>query len=111
MATSKSSNLQHVPDQNAIRRLLTLFVPGDYMSPTIKAGDAVEVDTTISKWVADGVYLLNIAGQPALRHVQRSANGRFSVWQSSSKDLQESVPKEQLAILGRAVKVWSGKLV
>lgn len=93
------------------RRFLHFIAPSDSMAPNIQPGDVVEIDTAITRVEIEGIYLVDVGwGSPELKRVQRIPGDGVSVWADKAQ-IKETVSRAGLRVLGRAVKVWSGKRV
>ena len=102
-------------------KLMSLLAEYDSMAPTINIGDAVIVDTSITWWAMDGVYLLNFPRQsdtiPATQVLRRviSVSPRDDRYRISCDneyyDGVFEVSGEQLDIAGLAVQTYSSKLI
>jgi len=65
-------------------RVQLITVRGDSMSPSINNGDVVMVDTGISGYDGDGVYLLNLHGSTIIKRLQLLPDGLHVI--STNKD-------------------------
>lgn len=102
-------------------RMMNFVVEYDSMAPTVNMGDMVIVDTSITWWVKDGIYLLNFPRQSdaipetqILRRVRRveHQNDRYQIsCDNQCYDGVFEVTGEQLDIAGLAVKVYSANLI
>lgn len=92
-------------------------VKQDSMGPDIKVGDIVAVDTSITWWVKDGVYLLNFPGlgsvAPATQLLRRvikiPLQDRYVISCDNPRYIREEVDGDDLNIAGIAVEVFSHK--
>lgn len=86
------------------------IVSDESMAPTMEVGDRLLIDTTKKKFETDGVYLVSLGGNNAIRRLKRDIDGsiRISV---------DSIPNHSMAfrdlidveILGKAIYLWNGK--
>jgi phage repressor protein C with HTH and peptisase S24 domain len=94
------------------RRFAIYEVPSDYMAPTFQPDELVEIDTTVTRAHADGVYLIDFShGEPALRRVQVIPGGRVRVYcdRDAGTPHVEECDERRLAILGRATRALHGR--
>lgn len=93
-------------------RLTMYQVPSGYMSPTVEAGDLVEIDTAVGDFDGDGVYLVGFAeGDPALRRIQRIGPGVLRVHCDSTSHAKDDVADGDICILGRATRAMCVKAI
>ncbi len=59
------------------KQLFLYHMPDDTMAPTIQPGDVVIIDGEVT--AGDGLFLAQMAGDHALRRIQRRPDGSFSV--------------------------------
>lgn len=52
-------------------------VDGDSMEPTISFGSLVFCDTSVNKFIGDGIYAVIVAGAILLKRVQKTAGNRY----------------------------------
>jgi phage repressor protein C with HTH and peptisase S24 domain len=98
------------PLQAHPRKRFTVYeVPSDYMSPTMQPGDLVEIDSTVTRAHADGVYLVAFpAGMPALRRIQALlGNNRVRVVCDQDPAAADECDSKDLRILGRATRAMN----
>ncbi len=94
---------------SARRRFVPYVVPSDYMSPTLEAGDVVEIDTSITAIGQDGIYLFEFStGEPALRRAQvvLGAAPSLRVWLSTdcAPECRDEMECRSIRVLGRAIR-------
>lgn len=111
-----------IPPENARQgsaNPMRFVVKQDSMGPDIKVGDIVAVDTSITWWVNDGVYLLNFPGQgsvaPATQLLRRvikiPLQDRYAIICDNPRYIREEVAGDILDIAGLAIEVFSHKLL
>lgn len=86
-------------------RIGIITVRGDSMYPDVKNGDVVLVDTLISNYDGDGLYLLNIHGHTFIKRLQLLTDG-MHVISTNPKYASQVIPPteiEDLHIGGRIV--------
>jgi hypothetical protein len=82
---------------------------GGTMMPSIAHGDSLLVDIGIQAINQDGVYLLSISGQPAIRRAQRGLDGLKIFTDNRVYEMVVPFDREtELAIHGKVVYCWSG---
>lgn len=97
--------------------LMRFVVEYDSMAPTVNIGDLVVVDTSITWWVKDGIYLLNFPYQspvlPATQLLRRVIRIPFQDRYKIICDHQDyetvEVDGNLLDIAGLAVEAYSQK--
>lgn len=100
-------------------RMMRFVVEYDSMAPTVNIGDLVVVDTSITWWVKDGIYLVNFPYQspvlPAtqlLRRVMRiPGQDRYRISCVDQRDGAYEVDGDKLDIAGLVVEAFSHKRV
>lgn len=87
--------------------LAVIVVEADNMTPTIRAGGFVIIDTTPDHVAADGIYALAIGGCLSFRRCQHdAATGLLNLSSDNpSYPAIESVPPQSVGVAGRAVWV------
>lgn len=92
------------------RRFVIYQVPSDYMDPTLRPGDLVEIDTTVTRADRDGLFLIDFErGDPALRRVQLLPGGRARISCDKTSDSQEVIERTKLRVLGHATRAMCEK--
>jgi phage repressor protein C with HTH and peptisase S24 domain len=82
---------------------------GDSMTPTIRDGNLLLVDTSERAFRNFGIYVLEIDGQRLVKRVQRKHDGSLVLISDNSVYLPDSVDKtaaDKVVVVGRVV--WSG---
>lgn len=80
-------------------------VKDDLNAPALEAGDVLLVDLGVTRWGYDGVYVVDINGEPVVRFVQDRGGGRLYVYCLSLMDQGQSLPCEAVSILAAAKAV------
>lgn len=86
---------------------------GESMSPTIKHGDLLLIDTGVNSVSYDAVYLIAMSTSLLVKRIQREVSG-IRIVSDNPKYKEIVVPEdleERVQILGRVVFVWSGSRV
>lgn len=102
--------LQRTLSLNDVSVLRIAMGMGDSMSPSIKNGDILIVDTAADSVTFDAVYMLYIGGQLSVKRVQAELDG-MRIISDNTKFKEVKVPADMvhhLKIVGRVVYVWSG---
>lgn len=89
-------------------RFQAFEVRGDYMSPTLKPGDVVEVDMLHPVILREGIYLFSFSiGEPAFRRVSFGPNGTTRLSCDVDARIVEivSAAEFQRRVVGRAARV------
>jgi len=85
---------------------------GESMRPLIENGDALMIDTTITSFVGDGVYLINLAGVTQAKLLQARFDGLYVVSANRDSYPEFRIPTEEadnLFIGGKVLMAWSGR--
>jgi len=93
-------------------RVKLLTGRGESMRPLIENGDVLMIDTAVTSFVGDGVYLINLAGATQAKLLQARFDGLYVV--SANKDAYPEfrIPQEEadsLSIGGKVVMTLSGR--
>ncbi len=86
---------------------------GESMSPTIKHGDLLLIDTGVNSVSYDAVYLIAMSTSLLVKRIQREVSG-IRIVSDNPKYKEIVVPEdleERVQILGRVVFVWSASRV
>lgn len=98
---------------SSIDNLRFIHAKGDSMSPTLKSGDVVLVDTGIEAVDIDGIYVLRVHDRLFIKRVRQRMDGQFEV--SSDNPNQKTVDvlngDTSIEVLGRVVYLWNGHKV
>jgi phage repressor protein C with HTH and peptisase S24 domain len=89
--------------------VLLEIASGDSMTPTIRDGNLLLVDTTERAFGNFGIYVLEIDGQRLVKRVQRKHDGSLVLISDNTAYQPDSVDKttaDNVVIVGRVV--WSG---
>jgi phage repressor protein C with HTH and peptisase S24 domain len=89
--------------------VLLEIATGDSMTPTIRDGNLLLVDTTERAFRNFGVYVLEIDGQRLVKRVQRKHDGSLVLISDNAVYQPDSVDKtaaDRVVVVGRVV--WSG---
>lgn len=92
--------------------LYLIYVDGESMEPTLRAGDVILVDRRDGAAIpCDGIYVLRMDGALLVKRLQRLPGRRIRVVSDNPAyapiDLSLNSPGEDLAVIGRVV--WSGR--
>lgn len=94
----------------SIDQLTLFFMPDDTMSPTLKQGDFLLLDTQIRTVDKDGIYLLKSKAGEFLKRVNINLDGSFTIKTDNPTSNQETISKfneSGIEIVGRANVAWS----
>jgi phage repressor protein C with HTH and peptisase S24 domain len=89
-----------------LRNLALVEVMGDSMSPTIDDGDLVLVDLREARFRSDGVYVMRIGSDLAVKRLQRQPDGTVLVRSDNPAYESSTVRPDEVLLLGRVV--WIG---
>lgn len=107
--TSLSTAMEAVPvvdclaGERTAARVAYVSVKDDLNAPDLEAGDVLMVDLGVTRWGYDGVYVVDINGEPVVRFVQDRGGGGLYVYCLSLMDQGQVLPRESVSILA-AVK-------
>lgn len=92
--------------------LALIYVKGESMEPTLKAGDVIMIDKRGAETVLnDGIYVLRLDGSLMVKRLQRLPDRKVRVGSDNpayqSFEIELDKPPSDLAIIGRVV--WSGR--
>lgn len=81
--------------------------PSDSMAPTIAAGDVIEIDEGCKRLQTDGVFVIEVAGEPSIRRVACLPGAQARVSTDAAPHVAEIVDRAALRVLGRVTRHWS----
>jgi phage repressor protein C with HTH and peptisase S24 domain len=92
-------------------RLAIITARGESMSPTIRDGDLLIVDTSEKRWTRDGIYVIGVEDDLWVKRVDRRADGALVLSSDNSEHRHgvETIAKAHVSTIrfvGRVV--WSG---
>ena len=90
-------------------RIRVITAQGDSMAPDIGSGDVLFVDSGITWFDSDAVYVMNWQGRPIVKRLQMRRDGRLLIKSANpAYEPEEVAPGEtdQLHISGRVIGVW-----
>jgi len=89
--------------------LAVVSADGDSMEPTVRDGDILLVDTSVQSVRADGIYLIEQAGELRCKRLQALVGGGVKIRSDNPKYETEMVEPEQSELLRVVAKVlWIG---
>ncbi len=83
---------------------------GDSMVPDVQDGDVLFVDTGITRYVSDAIYVITYAGRPMVKRLQARRDGSVLIRSSNPAYEPEIVPADevdQLHVAGRVLAAWT----
>ena len=89
--------------------LILEIAVGELMTPTIRNGDMLLVDTTDRIFSNFGIYVLEILGERIVKRVQRKLDGSLVLISDNATYEADQVPPGQVkdvTVIGRVV--WAG---
>lgn len=81
---------------------------GDSMTPTIKQGDLLFIDTNIKEFVGDGIYFFKLDGEGFVKRLQRFPKGKIMAMSDNKNYIPFEISGEDFAtaeIVGKFIKV------
>ena len=92
-----------------IKDVCSCIVSDTSMSPALNPGDRLLIDMTKRSFTIDGVYLVELIGNNALRRLKRDISGKIQVFMDSMPNYYIDLPDaSDMKILGRAIYLWKG---
>jgi phage repressor protein C with HTH and peptisase S24 domain len=91
------------------KELALEIATGESMTPTIRDGNTLLIDTTDRKFRNFGIYVLELNGQRLVKRVQRKHDGSLVLISDNTAYLPDTVDKaaaDDVVVIGRVV--WSG---
>lgn len=84
---------------------------GDSMSPTLKSGDVMLVDTSIKDVKVDGIYVLKGHGRLFIKRVRQRLDGQYEISSDNPNHKTSDVLNgdNPVEVLGRVVFYWNGE--
>lgn len=92
-----------------VNRVRVITAQGDSMQPEIGSGDVLFVDSGVTRFDNNAVYVMNWQGRPIVKRLQVLRDGRVLIKSVNPAYEVEEVPPgevDQLHISGRVVGVW-----
>lgn len=80
-------------------------VKDDLNAPALDAGDVLLVDLGVTRWGYDGVYVVDVNGEPVVRFVQDRGGGGLYVYCLSLIGQGQWLPRESVPILAAVIAV------
>ncbi|HEL5040430.1 TPA: S24 family peptidase [Stenotrophomonas maltophilia] len=80
-------------------------VKDDLNAPALEAGDVLLVDLGVTRWEYDGVYVVDVNGEPVVRFVQDRGGGGLYVYCLSLMDQGQPLSRESVSILAAVIAV------
>lgn len=102
-------SLQALPDASGARMAMTV-ASGDGMEPTIRDGDILFVDISVTAFVDDAIYLIANGASFVVKRVQHLLNGTVLIKADNPAYASETLPSETAASLRCIGRVrWIGR--
>lgn len=107
---TKNSLTQSLP--NSDKGLAWLMAEGDSMKGTFSAGDPLQVDISVNRFMGDGLYVFQVEDVRYVKRLQSvpgkglaviSSNPNYKTWYIT--------PEMDVQIVGHVVKVFKGQTV
>lgn len=90
--------------------LVLIRAVGDSMEPTIRNGDLLLVDTSVNRVGEDGIYVLALDGEFAVKRLQRFVDSTVVIKSDNPAYVEQTVSREQAARIHIAGLVrWVGR--
>lgn len=99
-------------DGASAERLMLFFVHDDTMSPTLKHGDFLLIDSQIKTVDKAGIFLIKSKAGQLLKRININLDGSLTITTDSPTPNPEIIPKLEacgIEIIGRAAIAWSEK--
>ena len=93
------------------RRVKVITCSGDSMVPTLQPGDVVFVDTGVTCFQSEGVYVLVLQGRLLIKRLRMLFDGRLAIQSDNDKSYAteyiSGAQAEQLTVSGRVLGWWT----
>jgi len=94
------------------RRLVLISAIGDSNEPTIRSGDLLLIDTSVTHIEDNAFYVLALADAIVVKRVQRFLSGAVTIKSDNPAYVDETLASEELDAINVAGRVrWIGRLV
>lgn len=92
------------------RNLNLIMACGDSMEPTLTDGDVLFVDTGVTHFRSDSIYVARINGELFVKRFQKLPNGRLMMISDNKKYRSfELSPSDEVTLIGRVCFHWAGE--
>lgn len=95
------------------RHLALITAVGDSMEPTIRAGDLLLVDTGVTRFRDDAIYVVSINGSLMVKRIQRFFGGAVSIKSDNEQAyVDQTLNREEAEEIHVAGRVrWIGRMI
>ena len=84
---------------------------GDSMSPTLKDGDYILVDTAEQRFSTDGLYLINFSNNLVVKRLQQISANELLILSDNANYKSATTPISDVCIAGKVVYVLRGEKI
>lgn len=92
------------------RNLNLIMASGNSMEPTLTDGDVLFVDTGVSYFRSDSIYVARVNGELFVKRFQKLPNGRLMMISDNKKYRSfELSPGDEVTLIGRVCFHWAGE--
>lgn len=97
---------------SSIGNLNLITVSGDSMVPTLSDGDVIFVDTGITTFRSDSIYVARVNGELFVKRFQKLPNGRLMMISDNERYKSfELSPDDEVDLIGRVCFHWAAERV
>lgn len=95
---------------SSTRNLNLICVSGDSMDPTLRDGDVLFVDTGVTTFRSDSIYVARVNGELFVKRFQKLPNGRLMMISDNDRYKSfELSPDDEVDLIGRVCFHWAGE--
>lgn len=95
---------------SSVANLTLITVSGDSMEPTLRDGDIIFVDTGITIFRSDSIYVARINGELFVKRFQKMPNGRMMMISDNQRyETFELSPEDDINLIGRVCFHWAAE--
>lgn len=95
---------------SSISNLTLITVSGDSMEPTLKDGDVIFVDTGVTIFRSDSIYVARINGEIFVKRFQKKPNGHLMMISDNERyETFELSQNDDVALIGRVCFHWAAE--
>lgn len=94
------------------KNLSLITASGDSMDPTLRDGDVLFVDTGVTTFRSDSIYVARVNGELFVKRFQKLPNGRLMMISDNEKYRSfELSPDDEVDLIGRVCFHWAAERI